>query len=125
MESDPFNFPSFNFHADILLTCFVKNPGDIWHIAIPMSLFDPIFNWYHQMLAHVCMTRINVTISTPFYHPTLKASVEHTVSICEVCQHTKLPCAGYGEIPHRNALSLPWAVVAVDSIDPWKIIVAA
>ena len=34
------------------------------------------------------MTRLNATISPHFYHPTLKAQVEHIASTSEVCQHT-------------------------------------
>ena len=49
-------FPSINFHY-IHLICFVKNPGETWHIAIHTSLLDPIINWYHQILVHVGMTR--------------------------------------------------------------------
>ena len=59
----------------------MKNPGDTWRIAIPTSLLDPIINWYHHMLAHVVLTRLNASISTHFYDPTLKARVEHIVSI--------------------------------------------
>jgi hypothetical protein len=33
---------------------------------------DPITNWYHHMVAHVGMTRLNATISTNIYHPTSK-----------------------------------------------------
>jgi hypothetical protein len=83
-QTHPLKFPSINFH-DIHLIYFVKNPGDTWHTAIPTSLLDPITNWYHQMLSHVGMTRLNATIATHLYHPTLKARVEHIVSICEAC----------------------------------------
>ena len=105
-QTNPITFPSINFH-DLHLICFVKNPGDTWRIAVPTSLLDPIFNWYHQMLAHVGMTRSNATISTHFYHPTLKGREELIVSICEAHQRTKfLPGAVYGELPPpRNALS--------------------
>ena len=64
-HTHPLKFPSINFH-DIHLICFVKNPGDTWHIAIPTSLLDPIISWYHQMSAHVGMTRLNATISSHF-----------------------------------------------------------
>jgi hypothetical protein len=124
-QTHPLKFPSINFH-DIYLTCFLKNPGDSWRIAIPTSILDPIISWYHQMLAHVGMTRLNATIPTHFYHPTLKARVEHIVRVCEAaCQRTKLPGTGFGELPPRNALLLPCSEVAVDLISPWKITVAA
>jgi len=119
-QKQPLKFSSFNFHDIKNLKCFVKNPGDTRCIAIPISLLDPIIHWYHQMLAHVVgMTRLNATIATHFYqHPTLKARLEHIVGICEACQHTKLPGPGFGELPPRNALLLPWSEVAVDLIDP-------
>ena len=41
------------------------------------------------------------------------------------CQRKKLPGTGFGELPPRNALLLPWSEVAVDLIGPWKITVAA
>ena len=53
------------------------------------------------MLTHVGMTRLNATIATHLYHPTLKARVEHIVSICEACQRTKLPGAGFCELPPK------------------------
>ena len=46
---------------------------DTWRIAIPTSLLDPIINWYHQMLDHVGMTRLNATISTHFILPSIKS----------------------------------------------------
>ena len=79
------------------------------------------------MLAHKdIMTRLNATIPTHFYHPTLKAKVEHIVRVCEAsCQRTKFPGTGCGELPPRNALLLPCSEVAVDLISPLKITVAA
>ena len=41
------------------------------------------------MLTHVGMTRLNATIATNFYHPTLKARVEHIASIYETCQNVQ------------------------------------
>ncbi len=55
----------------------MKNSGDSLRIAILTSFLDPIINWYHQMLAYVGMTRLNATIATHFYYPTLKARVKH------------------------------------------------
>ena len=76
------------------------------------------------MLAHVVMTRLNATNATHLYDPALKPKVEHIVSICEACQRTKFPGTGFGELPPRNALLLPWSEVAVGLIGPWKITVA-
>ena len=44
----------------------------------------------------VGMTRLSGTVSTHFFHSTLKARVEHTVSTCEACHRTQLPGTGYG-----------------------------
>ena len=79
-QTRPFVFPFFQFH-EIHLICFVKNPGDIWRIAIPTSLLDPIISWYHQMFSHLGMKKLYDTISTHFYHSILKARVEHAVSM--------------------------------------------
>ena len=105
---------------------FVKNPGNTWHIAIPTSLLDPTIDWYHQMLAHVGMTRLNATIATHLYHPTLKAKGEHIASMCEACQNVQnYLVLVFGELPPRNALLLQCSEVTMDLIGPWKITVTA
>ena len=38
---------------------------------------------------------------------------------------TKLPGAGFSELPPRNTLLLQWSEVTVDLVGPWKITVAA
>ena len=99
---------------------------NLWHIAIPCTLLHFIINWYHHMFAHsTFMTRLNTAIATHFYHPTLKAQVQYTGRTCEACQCIKLPGAGYGELPPRNALLLPWSEVTVDLIGPLKITVCS
>ena len=105
---------------------FVKNPGDTWRIVIPTSLSNPIIYWYHQMLTHVGMTRLNATVSTHFYYPPWKARVEHIASIYETCQNVQnYLMLGFGELPLRNALLLQCSEVTVDFIGPWKITVTA
>ena len=105
---------------------FVKNPGDTWRIVIPTSLSNPIIYWYHQILAHVGMTRWNATVSTHFYYPPLKARVEHIASIYETCQNVQnYLVLGFGELPPRNALLLQCSEVTMDFIGPWKITLTA
>ena len=40
-------------------------------------------------------------------------------------KRTKLPGAGFGKLPPRNAFLLEWSEVTVDLICPWKITLAA
>ena len=42
---------------------------------------------------------------------------------CEVCQRNKALNRQYGHLPERHAPLMPWDMVAVDLIGPWKITV--
>ena len=45
------------------------------------------------------------------------------VKTCDTCLRKKLPGAGYGELPPREATLVPWYEVAVDLIGPWQMLV--
>ena len=119
-ENDPTKFPILDF-GEVQLICHVANPGDSWKIAIPSQALTNIVKWYHQVLNHVGMTRLHLTISTHFYHPQLRQTVDRIVQECPICQKYKLAGPGYGQLPPRNAPLVPWDEVAVDLIGPWNI----
>lgn len=53
------------------------------------------------------------------HHPNLKAATEQAK--CDACQTNKLHGAGYGELPPRKAIVMPWEEAHMDLIGPWKI----
>jgi transposase InsO family protein len=63
------------------------------------------------------------TIEVHFYHPNLREIVDSVVGACDSCQRNKLPGRGYGELPPREADSVPWNEVAVDLVGPWTVLV--
>ena len=67
------------------------------------------------------MTHLHLTISTHFYHPQLRSTVDCIVHECMICQQYKLAGPGYGKLPPHEANLAPWDEVAVDLIGPWKI----
>ena len=62
------NFPIQDF-SEVQLMCFVQNPGDSWKIAFFSQALNNIVCWYHQVLNHIGMTQLYLTITTHFYHP--------------------------------------------------------
>lgn len=104
------------------LICYRTNQNDpegLWRIALPVTLLEPMVNWYHQVLGHCGSTRLYETISRRFWLPGLRQKCIDFQ--CGDCQKNKLLGAGYGLLPPRHAPLIPWNEVAVDLIGPWKI----
>ena len=74
-------------------------------------------------MGHVGATRLLQSLCSFFFAPNLKAAVEKHVYSCESCQRNKNQGRGYGHLPPRQDISIPWEEVAVDLIGPWQIIV--
>ena len=104
------------------LTVFMKN--DDPKIVVPESLWDTTLTWYHLVLGHIGISRMISSISNHLFIPGLKAKVEELVASCDSCQRNKHPGPGYGEVPPRDDVSVPWEEIAVDCIGPWRIPVA-
>jgi transposase InsO family protein len=84
-------------------------------------LIQPTINWYHATLGHCGTSRLCSTIRTHFHVPKLNEHVSALVANCEACQKNKFSGPGYGHLPPRNDVGVPWEEVAVDLIGPWKI----
>ena len=96
------------------LICNVTTQGEPWRIVIPETLLDTVISWCHQILLHIGMTRLYNTISVHFYHKSLKNRIETFIQSCDLCQRTKLPGLGYGQLPPQDALIAPWFEVDID-----------
>ncbi len=116
---------------NVQLICQLR-PDKPWRICIPTVMVDDIIRWYHLVLGHCGIVRLHVlghcgtihlhqTIATHFVHPFLKDRIERIVKSCDTCLRSKLPGAGYGLLPPREATLVPWYEVAVDLIGPWTI----
>ena len=74
-----------------------------------------------MVLGHVGTSRLVKTLSTFFYFPGLISKIEAYVAKCDSCQRNKHQTRGYGHLPARVDVSVPWEEIAVDSIGPWTI----
>jgi transposase InsO family protein len=102
------------------LVCKRANNNE-WRIVLPNNVVDDVVQWYHAALMHSGEVRTLRAISRYFYSFKLKDRVHDYVSHCDDCQRNKSAGAGYGELPPRNDVSIPWEEVAVDLIGPWNI----
>jgi hypothetical protein len=121
-QQRPNDYPVMDMGNDINLICQVR-PDRPWRICIPTSMVTDIIRWYHIVLGHIGIVRLHQTIATHFVHPFLKARIEQVVKTCDRCSRAKLPGAGYGLLPPREATLVPWYEVAVDLIGPWSLLV--
>ena len=92
--ANPLQFPIHDF-GNVQLMCYLSQPNANWRIAIPTPLLANIVRWYHQVLNHIGMTRLQQTIATHFYHPHLRKMVDSVVGNCSICQTYKLAGRGY------------------------------
>jgi hypothetical protein len=113
-------YPILNFHG-INLICYLAESNKPWKIVIPTAMLEPFIQWYHKVLAHVGMTKLEDTIRVHFHHPKLKEKINRIIGKCDPCQRYKVQGPGYGELPPRETGIAPWDKVAVDCIGPWKV----
>lgn len=106
------------FHGQELICRRISNQ---WKIVLPDALIQPTLTWYHATLGHCGSSRLCSTIRTHFFVPKLNELVADFVSTCEDCQRNKFSGPGYGHLPPRNDVGVPWEEIAVDLIGPWKI----
>ena len=100
--------------------CYMPSK-DRLKICIPDSKVDNIVQFYHYALVHPGKERMLGTIQMHFENPKFKGAVEHMVAQCDPCQKCKAVGKGYGKLPPRIPIVVPWYEVAVDLIGPWKL----
>lgn len=92
-----------------------------WRIAIPDIILTRLITWYHESMAHaVGQDRLEQAISTHYYHPKLRETIQEVVGSCDACQKNKDGSRAYGLLPPREAPYCPWHEIHVDTIGPWK-----
>jgi transposase InsO family protein len=88
-----------------------------------LQQLQDLVTWFHQALGHCGIHRLNDSIGTHFTHPQLQRTVKIAVQNCHACQFNKLTGPGYGQLPRREAMALPFQEVAIDLIRPWQVTV--
>lgn len=92
-----------------------------WKIAVPTSILSDLVLWFHKVLGHGGMTRVYDTIRSRYHHPKLKQQVVETVGSCQTCRKWKLTGPGFGLLPAKDVVAVPWQEAHVDLIGPWKV----
>jgi hypothetical protein len=90
-------------------------------IVIPQSLQKRVVDWYHTMLCHPGVNRLEDTIRQHFTWQSLSNHVKDACKKCHTCQITKQTSAKYGHLPVKENNLKPWETLCVDLIGPYKI----
>ena len=120
-QQQPNEFP-IKFVQGIPVVCWKNGPNDPeheWKICLPTSMLQDAARWYHLVLGHAGRKRMYAAITKMFFHPHINAAVNNLT--CSVCQHYKHAGAGYGKLPPKEAIFMPWEEVHVDLIGPWRV----
>ena len=90
-------------------------------IVIPKSLQQRVVDWYHTMLCHPGISRMENTIRQHFTWQHLTKGVKDACKKCHTYQITKQTTAKYGHLPVKENNSKPWETLCVDLIGTYKI----
>jgi transposase InsO family protein len=104
---------------DTTLWCYQATPDKPWCIHLPEAFLTRSVQWYHHALTHVGQNKFTDTMSMTFYIPLLCKTVEAVVLPCAHCQHYTNVQRGNGTTAPREADTLPWNHIVVDTIGPW------
>lgn len=97
-----------------------------WRIAIADAMLKPLIKWFHLSTMHAMgSTRLLNTIARNFYHPKLAEEVTKYITSCAICQKDKTTSKEYGHLAPRDAETMPWEEVHLDSIGEWKITIGS
>ena len=95
------------------------DPPSEWRVCLPTTMLQDVALWYHLVLGHAGTKRTYESMRRMFHHPNLNWAANGIR--CDTCRHYKLTGAGYGKLPPREAIFMPWEEVHVDLIGPWKV----
>ena len=97
------------------LICFKEK------IVIPKLLQRHVISWYHTLLCHPGINRTEETIGQHLWWPKMRDQITNYVHSCPTCQRNKRKHKKYGHVPPKEAESIPWDVMCIDLIGPYKI----
>ena len=90
-------------------------------IIVPLSLQQRTMEWYHDMLCHPGIRRMEETLRQHYWWPKMREAVKEYVKTCAICQRTKRKTIKYGKLPPKEAEAQPWDKLCIDLIGPYKI----
>jgi hypothetical protein len=91
-------------------------------IVLSDALLPRLVQWYHLSSVHMQgMDRLEGTIQQHFYHPGLRKEIRRQLSPCVPCQLNRRHGQQFGALAPREAISIPWQEVHLDTIGPWKL----
>jgi len=115
-DQDEFELQEFQ---GVELVC--KSHQDQWKIVLPDALIEPTMAWYHIVLGHCGITRMETTLSNHLWFASMRRRIKEYIEGCNHCAMYKYSGQGYGHVPPRNDTATPWEDVAVDTIGPWTV----
>ena len=90
-------------------------------IVVPARLTTHVIRWYHTTLIHPGIERTEATISQHLFWNDMRTHITRYCNLCPTCQYNKKRFKKYGHLPEKVAECVPWDVLCVDSIGPYKI----
>ena len=67
------------------------------------------------------MDSTEATISQHYYWPQFTDGIRTHIKVCNTSQKNKKQNFKYGELPAKEAEAIPWDILSVDLIGPYKI----
>lgn len=107
-----------DFHGGGKTTSLICHKGKI---VIPALLQKHVTAWYHTTLCHPGINRTEETIAQHLWWPKMRNHITNYVKICPLCQRNKRKQKEYGLLPPKEAEAIPWDVLCIDLIGPYKI----
>ena len=92
-------------------------------IVVPDTLKEQVMDWYHDVLVHPGMTRMEASINSVYTWVGLQKDVEHYCKTCDICQRTKRSRnkIKYRLLPEKEGEITKWSRVNVDLWRPKSI----
>jgi len=90
-------------------------------LVIPKKLQSKVISWYHHYLQHPGRDRMEETLALTMYWRGMRADVKKFCRYCPRCQLGKKRKRKYGDIPPKDAETVPWRTVCVDCVGPYTI----
>ena len=90
-------------------------------VYIPYRLQQRVVAWYHEYLVHPGQARMEAMIRQAFIWPRLTQTVKSFCQTCRQCQLYKKSRKKYGQLPPKEAESVPWKQVNVDVVGPFTV----
>jgi transposase InsO family protein len=107
-----------DFHGGGKTTSLICYKGKI---VIPALLQKHVTAWYHTTLCHPGINRTEESIGQHLWWPKMREHITNYVKICPLCQRNKRKQKLYGFLPPKLAEAIPWDVLCIDLIGPYKI----